>query len=159
MKFNRITSLFSAKSLVTAWLVILILTAVLSAVSFFNATQTVSEPNHSSLLQLGTYILLFVIIAFVGIAIVLKKSAGGGSKRTIARLQEYIENPNAFRQGLKHDGNGKQADLFELIDLVILNATNKLDRVEDAGSILAGAASEISYDAKYLSDEMKKQNT
>ena len=39
------------------------------------------------------------------------------------------------------------------IDLVILNVTNKLDRVEDAGSILAGAASEMSYDSKELSSQ------
>ena len=100
-----------------------------------------------------------MFVALAGIAVVLKRSAGSGSKQTLARLQEYIEKPEAFRQGLKHDGNGKQTDLFELIDVVILNVTNKLDRVEDAGSILAGAASEMSYDSKDLSEEMKKQYT
>lgn len=159
MKFDSITSLFSAKLLITVWLVILILAAIFSAVSYFNFVPLVSEANSASLSELGINILLFMSVALAGIAVVLKKSAGGGSKQTLARLQEYIEKPEAFRQGLKHDGNGKQTDLFELIDVVILNVTNKLDRVEDAGSILAGAASEMSYDSKDLSEEMKKQYT
>lgn len=163
MKFNSITALFNEKTLMSAWLVILLLSAVLSAVTYFDLTQLISNSNNSSetiaasISAIGINVLLFVITVFVGIAIVLKKSAGGGSKQTLARLQQYIEKPNAFRQGLKHDGNGKQTDLFELIDLVIINVTNKLDRVEDAGSILAGAASEMSYDSKDLSAEMKKQ--
>lgn len=159
MKFDRITSLFSAKLLITVWLVILILTAISSAVSYFNILPLVAEANSASLPELGINILLFMIVALAGIAVVLKKSAGSGTKQTLARLQEYIEKPEAFRQGLKHDGNGKQTDLFELIDLVILNVTNKLERAEDAGSILAGAASEMSYDSKDLSEEMKKQYT
>lgn len=159
MKFKGISNLISPKILMSVWIGILILTAVLSAVSYFNLQSLLPESNSASFSELGINILLFMIIAFVGIAVALKKSAGSGSKQTLARLQEYIAKPNAFRQGLKHDGNGKQTELFELIDLVILNVTNKLDRVEDAGSILAGAASEMSYDSKDLSDEMKKQYT
>ena len=163
MKSKIITFFFSSKFLMPAWIILLVLTAVLSAVNYFNVMQQIAVSNSSPetiatlFSELGITILSFVIIAFVGIGAVLKKSVGGGSKQTLVRLHEYIENPAAFRQGLNHDGNGKQTDLFELIDLVILNATNKLDRVEDAGSILAGAASEMSYDSKDLSEEMKKQ--
>ncbi len=163
MKSKMIAFLFSSKILMAAWLALLVFTAVLSAINYFNFMQLISEPSlsteslTSSFSILGIIFMLFVMIAFVGIGVVLKKAKGGGSKQTLARLQEYIAKPAAFRQGLKHDGKGKQTELFELIDLVILNATNKLDRVEDAGSILAGAASEMSYDAKDLSDEMKQQ--
>jgi len=158
-KSNRKSSLFSAKSFITIWLVVLTLTAVLSAVSYVYVMQSVAESNRPPFLELGTNMLLFGIFALIGIVVILKKFAGSGSKQTLARLKEYIEKPNNFRQGLKHDGNGKQAELFELIDVVILNTTNKLDRVEDAGSILAGAASEMSYDAKDLNEDMKKQYT
>lgn len=157
MKFNRISNLISPKILTSIWGGALILTATLSALSYFNLQSLLSESNSSSFSELGINILLFIVVAFIGIAVVLKKSVGSGSKQTLARLQEYIANPNKFRQGLKHDGKEKNTDLFELIDVVILNVTNKLDRVEDAGSILAGAASEMSYDSKDLSDEMKKQ--
>ena len=159
VKSNRKSSLFSAKSFITIWLFVLILTAVLSAVSYVDVMKSVAESNRPPFLELGTNMLLFGIFALMGIFVILKKSAGSGSKQTLARLKEYIEKPNNFRQGLKHDGNGKQAELFELIDVVILNTTNKLDRVEDAGSILAGAASEMSYDAKDLNEDMKKQYT
>lgn len=149
--------------LMFAWLSLLVFIAVLSAINYFNFMQLISEPGlstetfTSSLSALGLIFMLFVVIAFTGIGVVLKKAKGGGSKQTLARLQEYIAKPAAFRQGLKDDGKGKQTELFELIDLVILNATNKLDRVEDAGSTLAGAATEMSYDAKDLNDEMKQQ--
>ena len=159
VKSNRKSSLFSAKSFITIWLFVLILTAVLSAVSYVDVMKSVAESNRPPFLELGTHMLLFGIFALMGIVVILKKSAGSGSKQTLARLKEYIEKPDNFRQGLKHDGNGKQAELFELIDVVILNTTNKLDRVEDAGSILAGAASEMSYDAKDLNEDMKKQYT
>ena len=159
VKSNRKSSLFSAKSFITIWLFVLILTAVLSAVSYVDVMKSVAESNRPPFLELGTNMLLFGIFALMGIVVILKKSAGSGSKQTLARLKEYIEKPDNFRQGLKHDGNGKQAELFELIDVVILNTTNKLDRVEDAGSILAGAASEMSYDAKDLNEDMKKQYT
>lgn len=158
-KSSRKSSLFSTKSFITIWLVVLTVTAVLSAVSYIDVMQNVAESNRPPFVELGTSILLFGIFALLGIVVILKKSAGSGSKQTLARLKEYIEKPNNFRQGLKHDGNGKQAELFELLDVVILNTTNKLDRVEDAGSILAGAASEMSYDAKDLNEDMKKQYT
>ncbi|MCW8900338.1 MAG: methyl-accepting chemotaxis protein [Gammaproteobacteria bacterium] len=125
--------------------------------SYLDVRQSIPASHSAQLSELGINGLLFIVFALVGIAVVLIRSAGGSSKQTLIRLQEYIQNPQGFRQGLKHDGNGKHADLFELIDVVILNVTNKLDRVEDAGSILAGAASELSYDAKDLNEEMKKQ--
>ena len=163
MKSKITAFLLSSKFLISGWLTFLVLTATLSAIIYFNLMTLVSEASlsketlFSSFSALGLSFILFVIAAFTGIVIGLKKSRGGASKQTLARLHEYVEKPAAFRQGLKHDGKGKQTELFELIDLVILNATNKLDRVEDAGSILAGAASEMSYDAKDLSDEMKQQ--
>jgi len=163
MKSKIIAFFITPKTLKFTWLALLVLTAALSAVNYFSIMPLISESGNSPetltvlYSEFGLNILFFVIIAFIGIFIILKKSVGGASKQTLARLQEYIEKPAAFRQGLKHDGKGKQTELFELIDLVILNATNKLDRVEDAGSILAGAASEMSYDAKDLSEEMKKQ--
>ena len=163
MNSRIIAFLFNTKFLIPAWLILLVFSAVLSAVNYFNVMQVISgstlssEAFASSFSELGITFIFFVLIAFVGIAVVLKKAKGGGSKQTLARLHEYIEKPAAFRQGLKDNGKGKQTELFELIDLIILNVTNKLDRVEDAGSILAGAASEMSYDSKDLSDEMKKQ--
>ena len=163
MKSKIVAFLFSSKILMLAWLTFLVLTAALSAINYFHFMPLISDANLSedsitaSFSTLGITLILFVTTAFIGIAILLKKSSGGKSKQTLLRLQEYIEKPEAFRQGLKHDGKGKNTDLFELIDLVILNVTNKLDRVEDAGSILAGAASEMSYDTKDLSDEMKQQ--
>ena len=152
MKLKLFSLLLSTKSLLVAWLGLLLLSAVFSAVSYFELVSNLSDTS-----QLGISLLVFAIVAFTGIAIMLKKSVGGSSKQILNRLRQYIEKPEAFRQGLKHDGNGKQTDLFELIDLIIVNVTNKLDRVEDAGSILAGAASEMSYDAKDLSAEMNKQ--
>lgn len=152
MKLKLFSTLLNTKPLLPIWLVLLVLSAIFSAVSYFELST-----NPSVATQLGISFLVFAIVAFTGIAVLLKKSMGGSSKQTLNRLRQYIEKPEAFRQGLKHDGNGKQTDLFELIDLVIINVTNKLDRVEDAGSILAGAASEMSYDAKDLSTEMNKQ--
>jgi len=152
VKLKLFSLLLSTKSLLVAWLGLLLLSAVFSAVSYFELVSNLSDTS-----QLGISLLVFAIVAFTGIAIMLKKSVGGSSKQILNRLRQYIEKPEAFRQGLKHDGNGKQTDLFELIDLIIVNVTNKLDRVEDAGSILAGAASEMSYDAKDLSAEMNKQ--
>ena len=152
----------SAKFLIPAWIILLLFLAVLSVVDYFNVMQIITEPSSSTdsvaslVSELGLNVLIFMVITFIGIVIVLKKS-GGGSKQTLLRLQQYIENPNTFKKGLQHDGNGKQIELFELLDLVILNSTNKLDSAAEAGSMLAGAASEMSYDATELSEEMKKQ--
>ena len=157
MNIESLTSIFKAKILMIVWLSILALSAIWSVLNYFNLSPLISEQSSAAFSNLGISFFLFITISLTGIVVMLKKSTGGASKQTLARLQEYIAKPEAFRQGLKHDGTNKQTELFELIDLVILNVTNKLDRVEDAGSILAGAASEMSYDSKDLKDEMKKQ--
>lgn len=163
MKFNKMSPFLTSKFLISVWFIISVAAVALTAVNYFNVIQLFSESKDvpaslpSSYEELGLNLLFLMVTVFAGIVILLLKMRTAGTKKTFSRLQQYIEKPEKFRQGLKHDGNGKQTELFELIDLVILNATNKLDRVEDAGSILAGAASELSYDASELCDEMKKQ--
>ena len=152
MKLKSIFSSLPEKSILSVWIALLVVSVSFLAVNYFQLAAASPDTD-----PLGMSLVIFIIFTFVGIIMILKKSTGSASKQTLARLHEYIEKPDAFRQGLKHDGNGKDTGLFELIDVVILNVSNKLDRVEDAGSILAGAASEMSYDAKDLNAEMKKQ--
>ncbi|MDH5600775.1 MAG: methyl-accepting chemotaxis protein [Gammaproteobacteria bacterium] len=152
MKLKSIFSSLPEKSILSVWIALLVVSVSFLAVNYFKLAAASPDTD-----PLGMSLVIFIIFTFVGIIMILKKSTGSASKQTLARLHEYIEKPDAFRQGLKHDGNGKDTGLFELIDVVILNVSNKLDRVEDAGSILAGAASEMSYDAKDLNAEMKKQ--
>jgi len=152
VKLKSIFSSLPEKSILSVWIALLVVSVSFLAVNYFKLAAASPDTD-----PLGMSLVIFIIFTFVGIIMILKKSTGSASKQTLARLHEYIEKPDAFRQGLKHDGNGKDTGLFELIDVVILNVSNKLDRVEDAGSILAGAASEMSYDAKDLNAEMKKQ--
>ena len=163
MKYKYIAFFTSKKFILTAWILLLVSTAIALAVNYFSIVPLLSTLEKSSnsvatlFFEFGLTFLFFVIIAFTGIIIMLKVFKGGISKLILNKLQEYIDKPEAFKEGLQHDEKGKHVELFELLNLIILKSTKKLNSVADAGSMLAGAASEMSYDSNDLSEEMKKQ--
>lgn len=160
MKFN---SIFNSKIVMALLFSSWIIFAMLATSSYFAAVELMLESKvkaemlHSSFSNFEFNALIFALISLCGIVLTLKKSLAADSKKTLIRLQHYLDSPNKFNQGLIDDGYGNQKELFSLIDQVIINVTQKLEEVSEAGSLLAGAASEMSYDASDLSEEMKKQ--
>ena len=158
----KISNIFNfSKLLLPTLIFVLMAMMVLFYFNYFEIINLIQESNQFSddivnrISDLGFYGVFFVV-AIVGI-VFIKFSQGNGVKQMQLKLQDYIDNPTKYKQGLKYDAQGKETELIKLLDQIILSANSTLDRVEDAGSILAGAASEMSYDAKDLSDEIKKQ--
>lgn len=165
MKLNGL-ALFSKKNiLIITWLILVVIVSVLSFNSYFSVSQSLTnnafQTGIKTFSSFGFYLLSLAALLFVGVVVFAVNAfkSDGGTKPLVEKLQQYFSDPTTFSANFKQDEKGKPNKLLTLIATLIQNSDNKIEKVKEAGSVLAGAASEMSYDTKDLSEEMQKQHS